>query len=881
MTLAPGTQLGPYEITAPLGAGGMGEVYRARDTRLERTVAIKILPGQLSADPARKQRFEREAKAISTLNHPNICVLYDVGNQDGIEYLVMECIEGETLAKRLERGALPTEQVLKIGTEIADALDKAHRSGVVHRDLKPGNIMLSKAGAKLLDFGLAKPAVSPASAMTITGTAGSAPVTEQGMIVGTFQYMSPEQVEGKELDGRSDIFSLGAMLYEMLTGRRAFEGKSQLSVASAILEKEPASISIAKPLTPRTLDHVIRRCLAKDPDERWQTSRDLALELKSISQTDLATESAAPVSSSRQRNFRELLAWGLVGLLALTAVGLLVRLRAGTDYQDESTQSSILPPEKTNFRGSTDQGLEAISPDGRYLVFSARSSDDKTQLWLRSLDSLSAKPLVGTDGASNPFWSSDSKWIAFFSQGRLRKVFAQGGSPQELCEVVGGRGGSWNKEGTILFVPGVGSPVYSVPENGGTPTQVTQLDPAKQETTHRWPQFLPDGRHFLFFAWGPDSATYVSSLGSTERKLILKNESNAVYVAPGYLLYAKAHALIAQPFDLDRLELSGNQVSITDNLPVDKTTQHAMFSASQTGTLSIHTAPGRFLQPTWVDRSGTVVDMAGESAILGSFQIAPDGQKVAFALTDPQEGSQNIWIYDLVRNLRTRLTFEPASAQGPVWSPDGKQIVFTSNRTGALHLYAISVTGVGQPELFMPSDQFDYATSWSLDGRYIAVNRIPVGKGNPTIWILPTFGDKKPYRLLNSQFNEFDPAFSPDGRWLAFRSTETGRGEVYIVPFPTPSAKWQVSTGGGSSPRWSPDGKDLYYIAPDGTVISASLHWDKDGIQVMSTHPLFKTNPRTFDISPDGKRFLIYKDAENQQVAAITLITNWPAALKK
>jgi serine/threonine protein kinase len=879
MGLSAGTRLGPYEIGTPLGAGGMGEVYRARDTRLERTVAIKILPAQFTSDPVRKQRFEREAKAISTLNHPNICVLYDVGNQGGIEYLVMECIEGETLAKRLERGALPTEQVLKIGTEIADGLDKAHRSGVVHRDLKPGNIMLTKTGAKLLDFGLAKTAVSAASA--ITGTAGSSPVTEQGMIVGTFQYMSPEQVEGKELDGRSDVFSLGAVLYEMLTGQRAFEGKSQLSVASAILEKEPSPIRTAKPMTPQSLDHIVRRCLAKDPDDRWQSARDLALELKSISQTDSATERAMHGSISRAQYFRELLAWGVAGLLALTAAGMLIRLRAGADHQQESTYSSILPPEKTQFRGSADQGLEAISPDGRYLVFSARSSDDKTQLWLRPLDSLSAKPLAGTDGASNPFWSSDSKWIAFFSQGRLRKVFSQGGSPQELCEVVGGRGGSWNKEGTILFVPGVGSPVYSVPENGSTPAQVTQLDPAKQETTHRWPQFLPDGRHFLFFAWGPESATYVSSLGSRERKLILKNESNAVYAAPGYLLYAKSHALIAQPFDLDRLELSGNPVSIMDNLPVDKTTQHAMFSASQTGTLSIHTAPGRFLQPTWIDRSGIVVETAGEAAILGTFRIAPDGQKVAFTLTDPQEGSQNIWIYDLVRHLRTRLTFEPASAQNPVWSPDGKQIVFTSNRMGALHLYAIPVTGVGQPDLFMPSDQLDYATSWSFDGRYIALGRIPVGKGNPAIWILPTFGDKKPYRLLNSQFNEFDPAFSPDGRWLAFRSTETGPGEVYIVPFPSPSAKWQVSTGGGSSPRWSPDGKDLYYIAPDGTVISASLQRDKSGIRVMSTHPLFKTNPRAFDVSPDGKRFLIYKDAENQQVAPITVITNWTAELKK
>ena len=512
MPLMPGTRLGPYEIVSSLGAGGMGEVYRAKDTRLDRTVAIKIL-----AD-----------------------------------------VDGESLAHRLARGPLPIDQVLKVGREIADALDKAHRSGVIHRDLKPGNIMLTKTGAKLLDFGLARHTSTALSIATVTATAAhQAPVTQEGTIVGTFQYMSPEQIEGKELDARSDVFSLGVVLYEMVTGQRAFEGKSQLSVATAILEKEPAPINSIKPMSPRSLDHVIRRCLAKDPDDRWQTARDVALELGSIGQTDSATQLGGGITTHRRDRLLSLLGWGLAAALLLAVLYFNFGPRDKSEHQQQVFRAAILPPDKYRIDWAN-PGV--LSPDGRLLVFSALGSEPGNQLWLRPLDSLAARPLPGTEGASGAFWSPDSQWIAFFSAGKLRKTSIEGGSPQVICNSPAGRGGTWGPDGTILLVPGVGMPVYSVLATGGTPTPVTQLDKSHQELTHRWPSFLPDGKHFLFFSRGAENMIYAGVLGSSDRKMVFKNDSNAIYVSPGYLLFVRSGNLIAQPFDAKRLELTGAAV---------------------------------------------------------------------------------------------------------------------------------------------------------------------------------------------------------------------------------------------------------------------------------------------------------------------------------
>jgi eukaryotic-like serine/threonine-protein kinase len=554
MPLAAGTKLGPYEIIVPLGAGGMGEVYRARDTRLERTVAIKILPAQFSSDPVRKQRFEREAKTISSLNHPHICVLHDVGHQDGIDYLVMECVEGETLARRLEKGALPLEQVLKFGMQVADALDKAHRSGVVHRDLKPGNIMLTSTGAKLLDFGLAKAAGPLASVATMTAVP-TAPVTEVGTVVGTFQYMSPEQVEGKELDVRSDIFSLGAVLYEMVTGKRAFEGRSQLSVASAILEKEPIPLSTVRPLTPPALDHVIKKCLAKIPDERWQSASDLASELRWIAETGSQAEEAGRVTTGRRR-------WDHAGWLVAAAFFLF--LMADGVYLWNT--ASKRPPAKY-FNSTVTVPLPAndvaLSPDGRSVALVAYSDQaNKYVIWTHEVGSRGAAIVPGTGGASHPFWSPDGRFIGFFANGKLKKVEASGGSVQVLCDAPHGRGGAWNRDGVILFSPDVFLGLYRVSSAGGSPVEVTRPDGSRLETSHRWPVFMPDERHFLYLAANfaghfEKNEIFLGALDSTEKRPIVSASANFAYSDPGYLLYWRDNALVAQQFDVRSYALSG------------------------------------------------------------------------------------------------------------------------------------------------------------------------------------------------------------------------------------------------------------------------------------------------------------------------------------
>jgi hypothetical protein len=580
MPLAPGTQLGPYEITAPLGAGGMGEVYRARDTRLERTVAIKILPAHFSADPVRKQRFEREAKTISNLNHPHICVLHDVGSQDGIDYLVMECVEGETLANRLEKGRLPLDQVAKYGMQIADALDRAHRNGVVHRDLKPGNIMLTTTGAKLLDFGLAKPASPLASVATLTATAvKQSPATEQGAIVGTFQYMSPEQVEGKELDGRSDIFSLGAVLYEMVTGKRAFEGKSQLSVASAILEKEPETISAAKPMTPPALEHAVKKCLSKLPDERWQSASDLASELKWIAESGSQTGVAGRAAVGRTK-------WQRASWL-LAATFFLLAAAGGAAWWKESNRRE--PPMYFHSPVPFAANDLALSPDGRTLAIVAYSAQANNYvLWTNEVGGRQTNSLAGTQGASYPFWSPDGKFIGFFADGKLKKVDASGGQTQVLCDAPNGRGGTWNRDGVILFTPDALQGLFRVSSWGGSPVELTKPDRSRFQASHRWPVFLPDGKHFLYLASNFSgqleyNAIFLGSLDSQETRLLVNTSANAAYAEPGYLLYLRDNALVAQPFDRRRYVLSGEPHTLNDDVLYTPLVDRAVFSVSSGG----------------------------------------------------------------------------------------------------------------------------------------------------------------------------------------------------------------------------------------------------------------------------------------------------------
>ena len=893
MALAPGTRLGPYEIVAAAGSGGMGEVYRARDTRLDRVVAIKVLPEALHQDPGRRQRLEREARAVSSLSHPHICALHDVGHQDGVDYLVMEYLEGETMADRLQKGPLPPDQVLRYATEIASALDTAHRQGIVHRDLKPGNIMLTRSGAKLLDFGLAQAhAESPAGISGLTATpTRSAPLTAEGTMVGTVQYMSPEQLEGRPADARSDVFALGAVLYEVATGRRAFQGNSQASLIAAILTSEPPPLSTLQPLTPPALERLVRGCLAKDPEERWQSARDVMLMLKGIAeagpQAGIAAQGAAGLKA-RARAW--MIATILLGLAIVTvAIGYVRR----PVTEPRAIRSAILPPERSSFLFSgIRSGPVVMSPDGARLAFVARTFEGRTLLWVRSLDAVTARPLEGTDGATFPFWSADGRFIGFFADAKLKKIDASGGSPQTLCEAPIGRGGSWNQEGTILFAPDVNYGIYRVSASGGEPTPVTALDESRQQSNHRWPYFLPDGRHFLFFARSPDSqynGTYVGSLDSKEQKLLLPGLSNALYAPPGYLLFVRESVLMAWRFDAGSLELTGEAVPVAEPVGVNGSAQRSGFSVSSNGILTYQGE--RFesgWQLVWFDRAGKQGSSVGETAIHLSHRLSPDGQKVVEQINDVRTGNVDLWIYDLARDVKTRLTFEPTTESWPIWSPDGAHIAYASNRKSRFHLYQRASSGAGEEEPLLDDPDTDARPlSWSRDGRYLAfVRRQARGTTQADIWILPLFGDRKAFPIVQSPFEESTAAFSPDGRWLAYESNESGRNEVYVTPFPGAGGKWQVSTAGGYAARWRGDGRELYYLAADNKLMAVGISPKGAGLEIGAARPLFQARPVVgpgggYDAASDGKRFLFDTEPEQASGEPITLVVNWTADLRR
>jgi eukaryotic-like serine/threonine-protein kinase len=729
MALAPGTRLGPYEIVSPLGAGGMGEVYRARDTRLGRTVAIKVLPPHLSDNSEAKLRFEREAKSISSLNHPHICTLYDVGSQEGVGFLVMEFLEGETLADRLLKGPLPLEQVLKYGAEICDGLEMAHRSGVVHRDLKPGNIMLTRSGAKLMDFGLAKPTVVNASGpsvltMTLSTPAGSHPLTAHGAVVGTFQYMAPEQVEGKDADGRSDIFALGTVLYEMITGKKAFPGKSQISVLSAILEKDPEPITASKPLAPLAVHRLVGACLAKDPEERIQTAHDVKLQLQWIREGD----SQETVRKTGLRNGRRSV-WIASGI-ALTA--LLAGLAGAHLWRPvperQVIRSSILPPEKSSFaQRANDEGPVTISPDGSRIVVSVTVQAGRDMLYVRPLNALTGQILAGTEGATFPFWSPDSHSIGFFADGQLKTIDASGGPVQVVCPAPQGRGATWSREGVIVFAPTPLGGLSKVAATGGVPMVVTKLDNARREDTHRWPHFLPDGRHFLYLARTLDmssSEIRVASVDSTEWVSVLSAAGNTVYVPPGWLLYPRGNTLVGQRFDADHFHVSGEPIPIADEVAWNGNVNLAAFSASANGVLVYTRNVGEGVSElTWIDRSGKILGKVGEPGGYFGPRLSPDGQKLAVEVHDVStHANSDIWIYDLTHGSRTRLTFSQSDEYNrmPVGSPDGGRIAFSSGRGGHSQVYVKAVSGIEREQAVSPSEGNRYATTWSPDGQWIA-----------------------------------------------------------------------------------------------------------------------------------------------------------------
>jgi eukaryotic-like serine/threonine-protein kinase len=895
MDLSSGKRLGPYEVIDLLGAGGMGEVYRARDTRLDRVVAIKILPAQLSSDPARKQRFEREARTISKLSHPHICTMHDIGHQEGIDYLVMECVEGDTLARRLERGPLSTDQVLKLGVQIADALDKAHGSGVVHRDLKPGNIMLTGTGAKLLDFGLAKPVtpVSDPAAMTMSDKA--APLTDGGTIVGTFQYMSPEQIEGKEVDGRSDIFSFGAVLYEMLTGRRAFEGKSRISVASAILEKEPLPVDKIQPAAPSALAHAIQRCLAKDPEDRWQAVRDVKLELQWIAGMSHAATAAERVSPGLSS--RVMIVVALVAMFAILATLFALQHFQKAVSDTQVIRSTILPPEGGTFIFNGPIGGAFLSPDGASVAFIARVGKD-TQLWLRPLNSFMTRPLPGSEDVSFAFWSPDSRNLAFFAQGKLKRIAISGGPPQVLCDAESNRGGSWSGSDVIIFARTSGE-ILRIPATGGTPQRVTTLDARRQEGTHRWPHFLPDGNHFFFMAalLGPvhqDNVFYVGSLDGKTSKLLGPGSSPMAY-ADGYVVYLAGTLLMARPFDLSKLEFTGDALPVAEGVQFDPLFSNGVFSTSENGTLLYQAGKGSNPHSIVLfDRTGKQLASLAESSAGSAPRFSPDGKSLAYDLITPETGRVDLWKLDIASRVRVRLSSDPLTlvAHYPVWSPDGSRIAYTGMKSNHRAIYIKSMNQISQAQERWEAteDPFLATAQWTPDGRFLILSERPISTGVLEISLLPVAGSGYPQQIISVLgANVESGQVSPDGHWIAYRSDESGRNEIYVSPFPSPTGKLQVSVAGGVTPRWRSDGKELYYLAPDKKLMAVQLKEVNGSLQTTSVQPLWEmfhtmfltaAGVNQYDVTRDGTRFSVDSVLSDESSAPLNLVTNWTAELK-
>jgi Tol biopolymer transport system component/predicted Ser/Thr protein kinase len=889
MVLSPGSRLGRYEIVAPIGAGGMGEVYRATDTRLERTVAVKVLPEHLSS-PEGRQRFEREARTISQLSHPHICALYDVGNQDGVEYLVMEYLEGETLSERLAKGPLPLDQALSRGIEIADALDRAHRQGIIHRDLKPTNVMLTKSGVKLLDFGLAK-LVAPSSSSGVAGlsmlptTPKASNLTAEGTILGTFQYMAPEQLEGKEADARSDIFALGAVLYEMTTGRKAFSGASQASLIGAILKDEPALISSIHPMSPLALDRVVETCLAKAPDDRWQSAHDVAAELKWIAESGVSGKPAATTSAGG----REKLAWALLATTATAAALLAIVRLPGKRAEAFPVRFQVAAPEGATFNVlGRDAGPVVVSPDGSRLTFVATTVEGHKLLFVRPLGSLSAQPLAGTEGASYPFWSPDSRFIGFFAEGKLKKIEAMGGPAQVLADAPLGRGGAWNRDGVILFAPGAYDPLYRVSVAGGAAKQVTRIVETKREFSHRWPQFLPDGRHFIYLKWGTvpgpartEDAVLVGSLDSEESTLLFQANSRCAYAPPGYLFYIRDETLLAVPFDAARRMITGTPVPLVEHVLYYPNTGSGAFSVSDNGVLAYQAGAKPVVSELgWYDRKG---ERIGAVAAPGDYEdprISPDGGRVAVNRIDPSTGTANIWLLAIGGESAGRFTFSSSFDHYAVWSPDGGRIAFDTNRNGPTDIYLKAVSSVADEEPLLQSSEAKSPTDWSPDGRALVYERLDP-KTKSDLWLLPLEGDRTPVPLVHTESNEVDGRISPDGRWIAYSSDDSGRSEVYVSAFPKPGGRWQVSSGGGSQPVWRRDGKEIFYLGADRKLMAAPVT-PGPRFEAGPSRALFQTRSRytgnyAYDVSPDGQRFLVNTLVGSEAMPPVTVVLHWNA----
>jgi serine/threonine protein kinase len=847
---------------------------------------IKILPTHLSDNPEFKQRFEREARTVSSLNHPHICHLHDVGSQDGTDFLVMEFLDGETLAERLRRGALLFPELLKIGMEVAEALETAHRAGIVHRDLKPGNIMLTKSGTKLMDFGLAKPASLGAAgsgsapllsaARTMSGPTPVSPLTTAGSIVGTIQYMSPEQIEGKEADARSDIFAFGAVLYEMATGKRAFEGKSQISVASAILEKDPDPISASKPSTPPPFDYLVAACLAKDREDRFQSAHDVRLQLKGISQSPQGPVAVTPAQSPRTFLPRALLAAAVP--LLLVAAGMIFYLSQRANPPALSVRAYIPPPPQTTFRASGfDAGPVVVAPDGKTLAFSAVDDKGRTNLWLRPLDAQQATMLPSTEDAATPFWSPDSHYLAFVADRKLKTISVSGGDAQTLTgdDSVYSGCGDWSPNGIILFCKQNFGPISQIAASGGPVSPATRLN--KDEIDNSAPSFLPDGKHFLYVSGqlSQPARIKLGVLGKPEQDGIDIAPGSHVAFASGHLLFVRAGRILAQSFDPRTFKLSGDPQTIGEA---------RTFSVSQNGVLAYHESSAQS-ELKLFDRSGNLIGTPGPQAVYSDPRFSPDGKSIAVTIEDPRSGKDDIWVLPVAGGQPTRITFGPEN-YWPVWSPDGKQIAYGVREDGKLSIRRRSLDGRQPEEVLYQNDAYinGSAIDWSPDGKYLSID-LESKEGIFSNWILPLTGDRKvfqPPAASHMTASEYDGRFSPDIRWLAYFSYETGRPEVYVVPFEA-GAKTQVSTTGGWNTMFSRD-HELFFVSMGNRLMAAHTSTQAN-FHVDSIEPLFQLDlPNftgiSFDVSSDAKQFVV-QTTDHTKSTSITLLTNWPAELKK